>query len=104
METLERKISSYLCRWLSLLRSLSSAVLYGRSNKLQLPISSLDEEFRVSHTREALLYWDFKDSRVAATGIMMQIGRKWRARGGLERAESLLKHRALVGMLATGTL
>jgi len=52
VETLKRKKSSYLCRWLGL----SSVALYGRSNKLQLPISSFDEEFRVPRTREALLY------------------------------------------------
>lgn len=48
VETLERKISCYLRRWLGLPRSLTSAALCGRSNMLQLPISNLEEEFRVS--------------------------------------------------------
>ncbi len=102
VETLERKISSYLRRWMGFPRSLCSAALYGKTNKLQLPFSSLDEEFRVSRTREALLYWDSKDSKVASAGIVVRTGRKWRAQHGLEAAESRLRHRALVGTVATG--
>ncbi|XP_053183947.1 LOW QUALITY PROTEIN: uncharacterized protein LOC128367182 [Scomber japonicus] len=102
VETLERKISCYLRRWLGLPRSLTSAALYGRSNKLQLPINSLEEEIRVSRTREALVYRDSKDSRVAAAGIVVRTGRKWKAQEGLELAESRLRHKALLGTVASG--
>lgn len=73
-----------------------------RSKKLQLPISSLEEEFRVSRTREALVYQDSRDSRVASASIVVQTGRKWRAQEGLELAESWLRHTALLGTVATG--
>ncbi|XP_075904972.1 uncharacterized protein LOC142903304 [Nelusetta ayraudi] len=102
VETLERKIRGYLRRWMGFPRSPCSAALYGKTNKLQLPFSSLDEEFRVPRTREALLYRDSKDSKVASAGIMVRTGRKWRAQDGLEVAESRLRHRALVGTVATG--
>ncbi|XP_048863711.1 uncharacterized protein LOC125738598 [Brienomyrus brachyistius] len=102
VETLERKISSFLRRWLGLPRSLTSAALYSRSNKLQLPFSSLEEEFRVSRTREALVYRESSDSRVASAGIVVKTGRKFRAQEGLELAESRLRHRALVGTVAVG--
>ncbi|XP_061896860.1 uncharacterized protein LOC133645950 [Entelurus aequoreus] len=102
VEILERKISSYLRRWMGFPRSLCSTALYGKTNKLQLPFSSLDEEFRVSRTREALLYRDSKDFKVASAGIVVRTGRKWRAQESLEVAESRLRHRALVGMVATG--
>ncbi|KAK0135126.1 hypothetical protein N1851_029059 [Merluccius polli] len=102
VETLERKISSYLRRWLGLPRSLTSAALYGRSNKLQLPFCSLEEEFRVSRTREALVYRDSSDTRVAAAGIVVRTGRKFKAQEGLELAESRLRHKAMVGMVAIG--
>ena len=101
-ETMERKVSSNLRRWLGLPHSLSSCALYGKRNKLQLPFSSLDEEFRVARTREALLYCDSKDSRVALAGITVRTGRKWSAEEGLETAESRLRHRVLVGTVATG--
>lgn len=105
VETLERKISSYLRRWLGLPRSLCSAALYGKTNKLQLPFSSLDQEFRVSRRREALLYWNSKDSKkkkVASAGIMVRMDRKWRAQEGLEVTECRMRHRALVGTVAAG--
>ncbi|KAI4876470.1 hypothetical protein NFI96_017397 [Prochilodus magdalenae] len=102
VETLERKISSYLRRWLGLPRSLTSTALYGKSNKLQLPFSSLEEEFRVSRTREALAYRDSSDRRVAAAGIAVRTGRKFKVQEGLELAESRLRHRALLGTVAVG--
>ncbi|XP_039590572.1 uncharacterized protein LOC120514312 [Polypterus senegalus] len=89
VEALERKISCHIRRWLGLPRSLTSVALYGRSNKLQLPFSNLEEEFRVSRIREALL-------------LNRRTGRKWRAQEGLELAESRLRYKALVGIVATG--
>ncbi|KAK2918194.1 hypothetical protein Q8A73_004940 [Channa argus] len=44
VEILESKISCHLRRLLGLPHSLTSAALYGTSNKIQLPISSLEEE------------------------------------------------------------
>ncbi len=102
VETLEREISSYLQRWLGLPRSLTSAALYSRSNKLKLPFSSLEEEFRVSHTREALAYRDSSDTRVAPAGIVVRTGRKFKAQEGLELVECRLRHKALVGSVAVG--
>lgn len=102
VETMERKISSYLRRWLGLPRSLTSAALYCTGNKLQLPFSSLEEEFKVSRTREAGMYRDSSDARVASAGVKVRTGRKFNAHNELERAETRLKHRALVGTVAIG--
>ena len=54
VETLERRVSSYLRRWLGLPRSLSSLALYGNTNKLHLPFKSLEEEFKVTRAREGV--------------------------------------------------
>lgn len=86
VEILERKVNAYLRRWLGLPRSLCCVALYGRSNKLLLLISSLNEEFRVAHTRETVLYRDSRDSKVESSGIMVQTGRKSRARETMEIA------------------
>lgn len=51
VETLERKVSNDLWRWLGLLKSLSNIVLYGCSNKLQLPLKPLEEEFKLTRAR-----------------------------------------------------
>lgn len=52
VELMERKVSSYLHRWLGLPRSLSTTALYGTNNTLQLPFSSITEEFMVSRVSD----------------------------------------------------
>ncbi|XP_063054019.1 uncharacterized protein LOC134448252 [Engraulis encrasicolus] len=102
VETLERKVSSHLRRWLGLPKSLSSIALYGRSNKLQLPFKSLEEEFKVTRAREVVLYRDSSDPKVANAGIQVRTGRKWKAEEAVQMAEARLRHRALVGVVTRG--
>lgn len=42
----------------------------------------------MSRMREALLYRDSRDPKVAAAGIKVRINRKWKAGEALEDAES----------------
>ncbi|KAK1806565.1 hypothetical protein P4O66_005073, partial [Electrophorus voltai] len=93
VESLERKISSFLQKWLGLPRSLSSAALYGTSNILQ---------FKVAHTREVLQHRDSRDCKVSSAGIEVRTGRKWQAEKQVEVAESHVRQKVLVGSLATG--
>ncbi|XP_057679566.1 uncharacterized protein LOC130908003 [Corythoichthys intestinalis] len=102
VESFERKISSFLRKWLGLPRSLNSAALYGTSNNLQLPFSGLTEEFKVARTREALQYRESRDGKVSSAGIEVRTGRKWKAEKAVEVAESRLRQKALVGTVATG--
>ena len=91
VEVIERIISGFLRRWLGLPKSLSSAVLYGTTNAIQLPLNSLKEEFVVIRTREALLYWDSKDAGVSRAGIVIRTGKKWSAFRELHKAEERLQ-------------
>ena len=100
VEAVEKKINSYLRRWLVLPRSLSRAALYGTSNALQLPFKVLMDEFVVSQTKEAMLYRDSKDPKVAAAAIEVRTGRKWSAKKELGNAEERLRQKALVGTVA----
>ena len=104
VEGFERRVSSCLRHWLGLPKSLSSIaiVLYGSQNKWTLPIHSLTEEFMVARAREVLQYRESKDPRVSQTGIEVRTesGRKWRAQEAVDRAESRLGHRELVGSVA----
>ncbi|XP_061589349.1 uncharacterized protein LOC133454644 [Cololabis saira] len=102
VECFERKVSSFLRKWLGLPRSLSSIALYGRNNKLKLPFSSLMEEFMVTRAREVLLYRDSSDTKVSSAGIEVRTGRKWRAQEAVDQAESRLRHSELVGKVASG--
>jgi hypothetical protein len=98
----ERKISGYIRRWLGLPRSLSSIALYGKSNKLQLPFSSIAEEYKVTKVREVLQYRDSRDEKVSGAGIRVRTGRKWDAQEAVNEAESRLRHSVIVGRLAKG--
>ncbi|XP_063050108.1 uncharacterized protein LOC134444859 [Engraulis encrasicolus] len=102
VECFERKVSSFLRKWLGLPRSLSSVALYGRNNKLELPFSSLTEEFMVTRAREVLLYRDSRDIKVSSAGIEVRTGRKWCAQEAVNQAESRLRHSELVGTVASG--
>ena len=102
VEGFEKKVTQYLRRWLGLPRSLSSIALYGRKTKLQLPFNSLTEEFKVTRAREVLLYRDSTDNKVAAAGIEVRTGRKWRAQEAVDQAEARLRHSVLVGTVAVG--
>ncbi|XP_056127556.1 uncharacterized protein LOC130105540 [Rhinichthys klamathensis goyatoka] len=102
VEGFERKVSRFLRRWLGLPRSLSSVAFFGHNTKLQLPFSSLAEEFKVTRAREVLLYRDSVDTKVSSAGVEVRTGRKWRAQDAVERAEARLRHSTLVGTVATG--
>ena len=96
IEGFERRVSRFLQKWLGLPRSLSSIALYGQNNKLKLPISSLNEEFKVGHAREVLQYRESQDPKVSQAGIEVRTGRGWRAAEAVDVAESRLPHRALM--------
>ncbi|KAL0183880.1 hypothetical protein M9458_019576, partial [Cirrhinus mrigala] len=102
VEALEKSISQFLRRWLGLPRSLSSIALYGHSTKLHLPLSGLSEEFKVTRSREVLMYRDSRDIKVTAAGILVKTRRKWQAQEAVTKAEVRLRHKTLVGSVATG--
>ncbi|XP_067296477.1 uncharacterized protein [Pseudorasbora parva] len=102
VEVLEKSISQFLRKWLGLPRSLSSIALYGHSTKLHLPLSGLSEEFKVTRSREVLMYRDSKDTKVAAAGILVKTGRKWQAQEAVTKAEARLRHKTLLGSVAMG--
>lgn len=102
VETLERRASSFLRRWLGLPRCLSSAALYGSSNAIQLPFRGLVEEFMVSRTRESYHYRNSRDPKVSGAGIEIKTGRKWSATKELAIAEGNLRVKAIMGSVAQG--
>lgn len=86
VESLERKISVFLRKWLGLPRSLRT------TSTLQMAFSGLTEEFKVARTR----------CKVSKAGIEVRTGRKWKAEKAVVVAESCLRQKTLVGTVATG--
>ena len=64
VEVLERTVSKHLRRWLGVPPSFTNIGLYGNTTKLQLPLSSVLEEFKVSKTRLVVTLRDSRDQYV----------------------------------------
>ena len=102
IELLERITSRHLRKWLGVPPSFSSVGLYGKSDQLQLPLSSLVEEFKTAKTRLVLTLKDSPDEQIQEAGIVTRTGRKWSATETVSQAESALRHKDIVGMTAVG--
>jgi hypothetical protein len=103
-EALERRISSYLRRWLGVPRSFSSIGLYSTGSKLQLPLKGLTEEYKATKVRAVLMLRDSIDKKISEAGIEVRTGRKWKASEAVAEAESRLKHQDIVGTVTQGRL
>jgi len=64
VEALERRINTFLRRWLSVPKSLSSIGLYSSGSKLKLPVTSIFEEFKVAKAWQVLMLCDSSDQLV----------------------------------------
>ena len=102
VEGMERKFNKHLRRWLGIPPSFTSVGLYIRSGQLQLPLSSVVEEFKVAKCRLSLTYRDSEDQLTREAGIRTRSGRKWAASTAVNQAESSLRTKDTIGNLCTG--
>ena len=102
VEGFERVINRHLWRWLSVPPSFTSIGLYGRTNQLQLTLTSIVEEFKVTNGRLAVTLKQSTHDLIRKAGIETRTGRKWSASQALSQAESRLRHKAIVGTTAVG--
>ena len=102
-EALERKISQYLKNARSSQdRSFSSIEMYSTGSKLQHPLKTLIEEYKFTKAREVMMLRDSRDGKISGVGIEVRTGHKWKATEAVEEAETRLKHKDIVGSVATG--
>ncbi|XP_078589523.1 uncharacterized protein LOC144869891 [Branchiostoma floridae x Branchiostoma japonicum] len=104
MEQVDRKISRYIRKWLGVPPGLTSVGLYSTTTKLQLPLSSALEEYKVAKVRAQTTLENSKDEIVREAGITLRSGRKWSAAEAAESARSRLRHKDIVGVVAQGRL
>lgn len=76
--------------------------MYSTSEKLQLPLTLIVKKFKVTKVRQFLVLRDRNDANVRETMINIKTGRKWAVKKTVQEAESRLKHRDIVGGVATG--
>ena len=96
VEKMERMISSHVRKWLGVPRCLSSVALYGQG-LLQLPLSSLTEEFKCTKVRLEMTLAETKDTVIRAAAPTLVTGRKWTAKNAVQQAKSALHHSDIVG-------
>lgn len=104
VEALERRINTFLRRWLSVPKSLSSIGLYSSRSKLQLPLTSVVEEFKVAKARQVIILCDSRDQLVRQADTIIHTGQKWSASRAVADAEARLCHKDIVGMVNQGRL
>lgn len=74
VKALGRKLNNFLRRWLAVPTSFCSIGLYSTGSKLQLPISSVVEEFKATKASQVLMLWDSKDEMVCQ--VLPQVRRE----------------------------
>ncbi|XP_060584572.1 uncharacterized protein LOC132740645 [Ruditapes philippinarum] len=103
-ESLERQINKHIRKWFGLPQCFTSLGLYTATGELQLPVSSLVEEFKVSKARLLMTLKDSPDECIRGAGIELRTGRKWSVSQAVESAESRLRHADIVGTTTVGHL
>ena len=83
-------------------KCLSSAALYGGSNALQLPLKSLEEEYKVAKERTSTQFMFSKDPKVTGAEVEVYTGGKWKAAKEVKVAEERLREKEILGAVATG--
>lgn len=68
----------------------------------KLAKSSVEEEFKVTRAREAMMYRDSSNPKGAQAGVMVKTRKKWRADDVVLQAGSRICHRALAGAMTRG--
>jgi len=68
---MERKFNKHLRRWLGLPPSFISL------GQLQLPLSSIVEEFKVTKCKMSLTYRDSQDQLISEAGVRIKVACKW---------------------------
>ena len=102
VEQLQKRITLSLKKWLGLPRNLSAKCLYSKSSTLNLPFSSLTEEFKASKSRKMQTYYDSVDSCINGAQTFVDAGRKANTRMVIEDAKSKLQMQEIMGVTNQG--
>lgn len=101
---MERLTTKFLRRWLAIPQCFRSVGLYSVGTKLQLPLSSLVEEYKVTKVRQYLTLRDCKDEKMRGARVNLEADRKWSVQDTVLEAELRLKQANIVGNVAVERL
>lgn len=101
VEKLERMVSSYVRKGLGVPQCLSSIARCGQQ-LLQLPLSSLTEEFKCTKARLEITLAESKHTMIQAAAQTLSTGREWTAKNAVHQAKSALHHGDIAGQIQHG--
>ena len=101
VERMERAITGYVKKWLGVPRCLTNISLYG-SGVLELPITSLTEEYKCSKVRLQMTLTDSRDQTIRSAAPPLSTGRKWTPSDAVRHATAALRHSDIVGHVQMG--
>ena len=101
VEMIEKKCRAYTRKWLGLPRCLNNAALYGKGIPLELPITSIVEEYKAGKVRTVMMLRYSKDQTIRDDPSDVRTGKRWQAEVEVNRAEEALKHKDIVGAVQT---
>ena len=80
----------------------STVGLYTATGMLQLPFSSITEEFKVGKARLHLMLWDSPNDIIRRVQPEVRTGTKWSAAKAVQEAEASLQIEEVIGATQTG--
>lgn len=98
---MERTMTSYVKKWLGVPRCLTNINIYGKG-VLELPITSLTEEYKCSKVRLQMTLKDSRDQTIRNAAPPLSTGRKWAPSNAVQHATSALRHNDIVGHVQLG--
>ncbi len=101
VEKMEQTMTSYVKKWLGVPRCLTNISLYGKG-VLELPITSLTEEYKCSKVRLQMILKDSRDHTISNAVPLLLTGRKWTPSDSVQQATSALRHSDIVGHVQLG--
>lgn len=104
VEAMERLCSKFMRRWLGVPPSFSSVILYSKTSKLRLPVSSVVEEFKATKVRAISTLVLSEDEKVRHANKTIKCSRKWKPQAAVKEAEAYWRHQEIIGVVCQGQL
>ncbi len=102
VERMEVVVSGFVRRWLGVPHCLTNIAFYGQGGKLQFPLTSLTDEFKVVRVQEFMMLRDSSDAVVKNALPEKKGSRKWNARAEVDEMEERLQQEEVMGMVQHG--
>ena len=102
VEMIEKKCRAFTRKWLGLPKCLNNTALYGKGIPLELPITSIVEEYKAGKVRTVMMLRYSKDQCIREDPPEVRTGKRWAAEQEVDEAEAALRHKDIVGAVQSG--